>query len=327
MQPSAPTDHNELLLQLYRLSHETPIQQFQDAALQLVKQVVPFDSSMWGTSTMTDSGIDIHTIHLHEKSPEMLLAYEPLKQYDSAAASLHGLGRATRGFHAKSWFDTPEERELFSVLRRFGQENFFITSQYEPDTQFVHWITLFRAGREHHCTEQQRQLLAQLAPHAMQALALNRVVHLMKNQLIPSGRAPQGSAIADLRGVLYHADPVFQSMARTEWDSAATRALPAPVLLHFLHGHTRFLGRTLVVTHRVEHKLLFLQTRFRCLADTLTPREHTVAKLLAQGDTHKEIARLLQRSPATVRNHTQAIYEKLGVSHVAGLIAELRRAD
>ena len=52
-----------------------------------------------------------------------------------------------------------------------------------------------------------------------------------------------------------------------------------------------------------------------------------MAKLLAQGDTHKEIARLLQRSPATVRNHTQAIYEKLGVSHVAGLIAELRRAD
>ena len=325
MQPPAPTDHNELLLQLYRLSHETPIQQFQDAALQLVKQVLPFDSSMWGTATMTEGGIDIHTIHLHEKSPEMLVVYEPLKQYDSAAASLHGLRRATRGFHAASWFTSPQERELHSSLRRFGQENFFITSQYDPDTQFVHWISLFRADSEQHCTEAQQQLLAQLAPHVMQSLALNRVVHL--NQLTPVDQAQRGSAIADLRGVLYHADPVFQSMVRTEWDSAATRALPAPVLRHFLQGHTRFLGRTLVMTHHVEHKLLFLKTRVRCLADTLTPREHTIAKLLAQGDTHKEIARLLDRSPATVRNHIQAIYEKLEVSHVAGLIAELQRAN
>lgn len=63
----APRDFSELLLRLYRLSHELPIEAFQDAALDLVKPVLPFDSSMWGTATRTDRGIDIHTIHLHNQ--------------------------------------------------------------------------------------------------------------------------------------------------------------------------------------------------------------------------------------------------------------------
>ncbi|MNT79962.1 Transcriptional regulatory protein UhpA [compost metagenome] len=81
-----------------------------------------------------------------------------------------------------------------------------------------------------------------------------------------------------------------------------------------------------MVTHRVEQRLLFLKCRHRCRADSLTPREHTIAELLARGDTHKEVAAILNRSPATVRNHIQSIYDKLQVGNVAGLIHELRLA-
>ena len=90
-----PDDFSTLLLRLYRLSQELPIQLFQDAALSQIKQVLPFDSSMWGTATTAPEGIDIHTVHLHEKSPEMLVAYEQVKHLDSAAASIKGyaLGR------------------------------------------------------------------------------------------------------------------------------------------------------------------------------------------------------------------------------------------
>ncbi len=67
-----PTDLNELLLRLYRLSQELPIYYFQDAALSLVKHVLPFDSSMWGASTYGTNVFDIHTVHLHEEPPEVL---------------------------------------------------------------------------------------------------------------------------------------------------------------------------------------------------------------------------------------------------------------
>ncbi|MBA4003334.1 MAG: helix-turn-helix transcriptional regulator, partial [Delftia sp.] len=49
--------YNHLLLNLYRLSHEQPVEHFQDQALDLLKPVLPFDSAMWGSATMTTAGI------------------------------------------------------------------------------------------------------------------------------------------------------------------------------------------------------------------------------------------------------------------------------
>ena len=59
----------------------------------------------------------------------------------------------------------------------------------------------------------------------------------------------------------------------------------------------------------------------------LTSREHTIAQLVSKGSTHKEVAQILGRSPATIRNQIQSIYDKLGVGNIAGLIGELSLFD
>ncbi|UUZ76278.1 LuxR C-terminal-related transcriptional regulator [Polaromonas sp. P1(28)-13] len=322
-----PADFNTLLLRLYRLSQELPIQHFQDAALAQIKRVLPFDSSMWGTATTKPEGIDIHTVHLHEKSPEMLLAYEPVKHQDSAAATVFGKSHVTRTFHAESWFSDQKTRELRDFLRRFGHENIFIAADSNPRTNFVHWISLYRADKEAHCTEDERLLLGELAPHVMQALAMNRVMHLDYLEAADKALSPYGSAIADACGVLYHSDPQFKGLAQAEWNGWSGLILPADLMDALSSGHERFIGRTMVVRQYVEHGLLFLKARSRCLADLLTLREWTIARLIAKGESHKEIARALNRSPATVRNQIQVIYEKLQVGSIAMLIEALRRAE
>jgi len=322
--PVALQDFSTLLLQLYRLSHELPIDAFQDAALDLIKPVLPFDSSMWGTATSTSSGIDIHTIHLHNQPAEMLTAYEEVKHLDTAAVEVGKRPTSTLAFNADAWFHRPDQSQLRDYGRRFEQANFFISSDVNRQTDFVHWVSLFRADPDAQGTEDERQLLASLMPHVMQALALNRIVHL--DRLEPGGPPACGSAIGDLRGVLYHADGLFEAALKAEWPAWHGRTLPAPLLKHFLEGHARYGGHGIVVTHHVEQRLLFLKSRTRCRADSLSPRERTIAELLARGDTHKDIATILSRSPATVRNHIQSIYDKLEVSNVAGLIQELRLA-
>jgi len=323
--PAALHDFSELLLRLYRLSHELPISAFQDAALDLIKPVLAFDSSMWGSATRTDKGIDIHTIHLHNQPVEMIVAYEEVKHLDTAAAEVGKRPKSTLVFNADAWFHRDDQAQLRQHGRRFGQANFFISSDSNPKTHFVNWLTLFRSDPDAHGSEDERQLLASLAPHVMQALALNRIVHL--DRLEAGLQAPHGgSAIGDLRGMLYHADGLFETALKTEWPSWHGRTLPEPLLKHFLSGNKRYSGRAVVVTHHVEQRLLFLKSRRRCLADSLTTREHTIAELLSRGDTHKDIATILSRSPATVRNHIQSIYDKLQVSNVAGLIHELRLA-
>ena len=59
--------------------------------------------------------------------------------------------------------------------------------------------------------------------------------------------------------------------------------------------------------------------------DMLSPREREVARALSDGHSHKEVARLLGLAPATVRNQTQSIYQKLGVDNRASLSAMLAR--
>jgi len=50
----------------------------------------------------------------------------------------------------------------------------------------------------------------------------------------------------------------------------------------------------------------------------LTTREVEVLRLLAAGNTNKDIAQRLYLSPRTVGHHVQHIYRKLGVSTRAG---------
>jgi DNA-binding CsgD family transcriptional regulator len=55
----------------------------------------------------------------------------------------------------------------------------------------------------------------------------------------------------------------------------------------------------------------------------LTPREREVAQLLARGASSEEIARTLWISRHTVKDHTKAVYAKLGVGGRAELTAKL----
>ena len=54
--------------------------------------------------------------------------------------------------------------------------------------------------------------------------------------------------------------------------------------------------------------------------DALTPREQQVAAALCEGNSNKEVARLLDLSPRTIEAHRARIFEKVGVKNLAGLI-------
>jgi DNA-binding CsgD family transcriptional regulator len=81
------------------------------------------------------------------------------------------------------------------------------------------------------------------------------------------------------------------------------------------------------LAHRSGQALFGVALRPATLSDRLTSRERQVADEIANGLTHKEIARLLGLSPATVRNHTQTILMKLGVHSKATLSKVLHGAQ
>jgi ATP/maltotriose-dependent transcriptional regulator MalT len=54
---------------------------------------------------------------------------------------------------------------------------------------------------------------------------------------------------------------------------------------------------------------------------SLSPREHSVLELIAQGQSNKEIARELGIAPETVKSHVKNIFIKLGVDKRAKAVA------
>lgn len=322
MKRSILSEYSNLLLTIYRRAQELPVHEFQDVILEDVKPLLPFDSSMWGTATMTDDGIDIHSLHLHNTTQAMIDAYEKVKHLDVAALRITQQPTATMGFNTGTDFAGAQLKPYREFLHQFRHENFLITSDMNPITRFVQWVSLYRNDPQQVCTPTDTELLACFAPHLMQALAINRLVHL--DRLTGDvAREKWSVAIADNRGVLYHADPKFRELVRQEWRSDGEERLPHDLLARLVADDNQVVGDRVVVRRSLERGLLFLKARQKEEVDTLSQREFLVASLLVSGLTHKQVAARLDRSPETIRSQIKTIFEKLGINNVAVLASKI----
>jgi len=316
MSPTALTEFSRLLLSLYRHAQEVPVREFQDAVLETVKPSLPFDASIWGTATMTPLGIDIHSLHRHRFPDDMFEAFHSVRHQDSAAVRATSQPRMTIGFAAQEEFSRADQEEIRAFAHRYSQHHCFITSDINPLTHFTQWVSLFRSEPQQRCTEPEIAFLDALAPHLMQALAINRLVHL--DRLVgDTARESWAVAIADPRGVLYHADQRFKDLVADEWPLQQGGGLLADALREALQGkEPRIVGETVVVQRTQEQGLFFLKARPRHPVDSLSPREFMVAELLANGLTQKQIAARVCRSPETIRSQVKAIFTKMNINNV-----------
>ncbi|HWP10226.1 MAG TPA: LuxR C-terminal-related transcriptional regulator [Ramlibacter sp.] len=312
---------SNLLLTIHRKAQELPLQEFQDSILNDIKSLLPFDSSVWGTATMTDAGIDIHSLHLHNTTQAMIDAYEKVKHLDVVAMRVAGQPVATLAFNSATDFEDAHVAYR-DFLHKFRHENIFITSELNPITRFVHWVSLYRFDPAHTCKREETEVLACIAPHLMRALATNRLAHL--DRLVgDTAREKWSVAIADGRGVLYHADRRFRDLIHSEWRSQDMEHLPQALLDRLMAEDGQVSGAHVLVRRSIERGLLFLMARPREEVDDLSPREFLVANLLARGLTQKQVAARLGRSPETIRSQVKTLFNKLDINNVATLAGKL----
>lgn len=310
--------YSKILLDIYRLAQELPVEEFQDGVLCVLKAYLPFDSSMWGTAQMTATGIDIHSLHLHNTTQAMIDAYEKVKHLDKAAMQVSARPTATMGFNTAIDFSDAELKPYKSFLEEYRHENFFITSEINPMSRFAHWVSLYRFERRQLCTPEETEFLSCLAPHLMQALAINRRVHL--DRLTgDAAREKWSVAIADRRGIIYHADRRFLDLVQDEWSLVDAERLPQSLIILLTQENNHICGTNIILHRTLDRGMLYLKARYREAVDDLTMRELLIARLLISGLTQKQVASKLGRSHETVRSHVKSIFDKLSINNVAML--------
>lgn len=76
---------SETALALHRAGRTVPFENFQQIALKLLQDLIPFDSAWWGNASADPD--EILQLHLHRCEPSILEAYAPCMEETSCASN------------------------------------------------------------------------------------------------------------------------------------------------------------------------------------------------------------------------------------------------
>ena len=310
---------SSLLLGIYRAAHELPLDQFQDAVLKQLKPYLKFDSGFWGTVVYEGDSAVVHSHHLMEQPKDIIEDWQQVSHEDVIAQAVAANPSRTFNAHAPTLLRDRGRSAIRNHIERYKLANCLASSAPAESMPVLDWLSLFRGDPDRQFTEGERTFYQALFPHMVEALTINRLIHLDAMYTSrQSGRA--AVAIVDRKGFIYNSDGGFEQTLRAEWPAWSARTLPQQLVQEIVsHPVAHYRGQAIHVASQRVGDLFFLKVRELGAVDRLTKREKQIAERFAQGLSHKEIAKLLALAPATVRNYIQTIYGKLGVRDKAAL--------
>ena len=314
---------NTLILNLYRGTREIAPLTFQDWALDQLKTLAQFNSAIWGRGGVENGMAQIYSVHLHHLPPDSLASYARFRERDTVgAAAMRAMGSTINTVARTALAADPEMYEHH--VQRYGLEYSLNTCIADPRTGLISFITLFRPESSAPFSEDERCTVEGVMPHLIESCQQSRLFQLSVGDA--ASGAARHLAACDSDFVLIAIRDAFAELLRKEWPEWMPPRLPESVRASLQQStHSRHSGERIVITGERVSDLYWLSARELAPIDALSPRQLQIAELTAEGKTHKEIAETLKLAPATVRNHIDAIYRKLGIGSRGELATQLAK--
>jgi DNA-binding CsgD family transcriptional regulator len=156
--------------------------------------------------------------------------------------------------------------------------------------------------------------------HIVCALDINRVRTM---DLHSSPNEQRALALVTRSGLFEIVDRNFMRILRTEWPDQPDTRLPQPVM-HEIQNDKSYLGKHLEIVFSPRGDYLLCEARCLGPGARLSSRESQVAYYFSIGHSYKEVARILDISPNTVRVQLARVYEKLEINDKAMLGSALQ---
>jgi RNA polymerase sigma factor (sigma-70 family) len=304
-------EFNEFLSGLIHAGHESPPSHFKERAMELIKELIPFDGALWASGRGHER--TVHNVYLYGLPQELMQSYENIKGQDRILSRLIENPGIT--VDMLECYD-PEERKHLELYtdhsKRFGIEAVISTALPDEDLGLLEVMSLYRNTASPAFSARERQIKQTLFPFMNQVWHHNQIQSLKH----ACGCARKGTAaICDGQGWLRHAESKFTGLLRSEFPDWKAPELPAPLRDWLIQSdELEYLGKLVVFNKEIQNDLTLLQARSRGALAELSPREAQIAENFAAGLTYKEIAAELKVSTSTVRRHLESIYRKLNIS-------------
>lgn len=310
----------DLAFQLYRAAQDSPLGDFDDMALSLLKALVPFCAAIWFAAELVRGRLNLYRAHPYELTPDALsLVASPSPKLSRAFAAAAETPRCAYSCYTRALYRDDADRDALQLIGRLRLERQLLIADVETPAAVGSWLSLYRSKEHAQFDERELHAVGLIMPHLSQALALNRALHLEKGAAAESFAAGD-RALVQADGKLLHCGARLGEMIRAECPSWDGVTLPEKILKEVVRGRVvHFSGNEQCMHVSRLAGALLLTVRRVTLAERLSPQELAVAQLFGGGASYKEIARRVALAPATVRNVVQNAYRKLGINNKAQL--------
>jgi DNA-binding CsgD family transcriptional regulator len=314
-----------LILCLYQFGRDVPIESFRRWALDRLRELIPFDSAMWGTGS--ESPQAINSVFLYNQPRTLIDDYvqggwqaqdflrNACVTYPSETINLANL------ISREDWHRTALYRKF---TRKYGVEWILCTAQVEPVSSLNAFISLWRSDTQKPFTEAERRCKQVLMPHLIESMRINCLWNFHAAAMPTTYRRTHAMALCDRAGILHECSRAFTALIRSEWPQWQGAKLPSALVSSLSRG--RYAGKHIDVSVSPVNDQWLLRADSLGLTDRLGRREREVAAMYARGMSYREIAQSMGLAPTTVRNQLRTGFKKLGVNskvELARLLGEL----
>ena len=298
-----------LSVELYRLALNTPIDQFQQLALDAVRPALGFDTACWTVAGAEYQGLALPTSN------------EDADESNDIPGCEYVIAKALANTGASVLLPTSDPSMNSPVACAHRQGAMEAPIKLLPNLCDI--VIFHRRDPGSPFTRAECTFVASLVPLLSETWRINQLRSVQGDRR-RTAQINEAQALCDGRRFLHAAGRNFLELMQLEWRDWNGPQLPVDLLRD---GGRTYLGKRIVITLTPASDLMRLSIRKRTRADCLTPRERDIARRFGQGLDYREVAEELRIAPATARNHLKNIYGKLEINSKVELASLMRQIE
>lgn len=308
---------SDFVADIHARSLETDVEGLARWAVGELSQTLGFDCAWYGWAQIHEDGVDIHANATLNLPDDYYDFWQTIADDDLLAARLSDRPDMVATYDRRSG---RQNDGMTTLSDKYGLSKMATVMNKREGRLASFYLSSYRVGRHARQFSESEQDFLQCA--------LDQIGRAMKLNSLETNRNTKSGAISILVneagiGILGLSD-LRQQLGDIwpDWDGdvlpSILRSLVQSPGEHYLPDIGLVILCEIAPSYQ-DMNLRRMTIRKLTPLDLLTNRETEVARHLSDGKSHKETARILGVAPSTVRNQTQAIYEKTGVNNRVSL--------
>jgi DNA-binding CsgD family transcriptional regulator len=312
---------NQQVKKLYQAAYESPISEFKARCFELLSGYFEIDSGTWITRCEREMPFYDDDSFCYRLPDGFMEDYHHLSTVSTQVHQVFSVMMGNLGKTLDILDVVPEEEWFGSDMYRLYCEKFdlhhsLMTVTMNPVNQAINVVTFARHDAERPFSQEIKSAKEFVVPNLIEALRVNILNAFQSGSSNESFRA-----VSDRYGNMIEAEEGFLSLGRqfgliqdNKWQLDLTQS-GAVSADDYVAEYTNHDG------------LVYIELKTPSVLEQLTAKQRAVCHELLEGQSNKEIARVLSIAPDTVNNHLKAVYKILGVASRHQAVAYLARQD